>query len=571
MVFLSQSRARMITSLAMLIAAGGAELWAQSVSLPPTLDPSKIDKNLKTQPEPKAVLTKQYKLSEQVTPQEASKVSFIFKTLVIEGNTALSTEDLTLLWPHKVGDEVRVDEIFQFANAISKAYADAGYALSFGVVPEQNIQDGIVKVTVIEGRVSAATFNTTPSGYAGRATRIQLLRICRSKPVSAKILERNLLLMDDLPGWEAKAVLSPDDKVVGGSALTLEFTQQPQAVELSWNNFLPSSLASGVVGLSYAGLRVFDDGDDLSASFNATPGGNAYRSYALGYSTLVGTDGQRLSLNLSQSDSRPQDPTLLALEYAGLSRSARLTFSYPLVRSRASTVNLETFIGAQESDTSAQIGSSFTHDHLRSVGASVTFDFANADQASNLIKLNVEQGLDIAGAKGNSRTNGSTNFTITSVDFTRTAPLMAIGTGALSYCFALQGQVSLGRPLFSAQESSYGGRQFGRFFDSGSVSGENTVFGSLELRYAMPVSVGLDDPIFAQLYTFFDAGHARQQGDLQPGDARSRKAATAGVGVRLGLPYHSNALIEVSRPVTLPSGYTGDTGNRISGSFGIRF
>jgi hemolysin activation/secretion protein len=87
----------------------------------------------------------------------------------------------------------------------------------------------------------------------------------------------------------------------------------------------------------------------------------------------------------------------------------------------------------------------------------------------------------------------------------------------------------------------------------------------------MPVSVGLSEPIFAQLYTFFDAGYSRQQGDLQPGDARSRNAATAGLGVRLSLPYQSNALIEVSRPVTLPSGYTGDTSNRISGSFSIRF
>jgi hemolysin activation/secretion protein len=87
----------------------------------------------------------------------------------------------------------------------------------------------------------------------------------------------------------------------------------------------------------------------------------------------------------------------------------------------------------------------------------------------------------------------------------------------------------------------------------------------------MPVSVGLSKPIFAQFYTFLDTGYTRQQGSLQPGEARSRNAATAGVGMRLGLPYNSNALIESSRPVTLPSGYTGDTGNRISGSFGIRY
>jgi hemolysin activation/secretion protein len=566
-IFLPNSIRKFVLWFVVFISTRGADVFAQ---VPSTLDPSKIDQNFKTQPEPKSVLSNKYRLSAQVSPKEASKLTFTFKTLVLEGNTALSTETITQLWPHKVGDEVRVDEVFQLANAITKAYANAGYVLSFGVVPEQDIQNGIVNIKVIEGRVSDATFNTLTSGYAFKATRMQLLGIFRSQPLTAKTLERNLLLMDDLPGWEVKSVLSPDEKVVGGSALTLEFTQQRSVVELSWNNFLPSSLGSGVVGVSYTGLRMLDDSDDLSASFYATPGGNAYRSYALGYSSLVGTDGQRLALNISQSDSRPQDAILLPLEYSGVSRSARLTFSYPLVRSRASTVNLETFIGAQESDTSAIVGAT-THDHLRSIGASVIFDFASLDQSSSLVKLNIEQGLNIAGAKGNSRVNGSTNFTISSIEFTRTAPLMAIGSGALSYCLSFQGQFSLGSPLFSVQESSYGGRQFGRFFDSGSMSGENSAFGSFELRYAMPVSVGLSEPIFAQLYTFFDAGYSRQQGDLQPGDARSRNAATAGLGVRLSLPYQSNALIEVSRPVTLPSGYTGDTGNRISGSFGIRY
>jgi len=558
---------KIILWFVVFITTRGADVFAQ---VPSTLDPSKIDQNFKTQPEPKSVLTKRYQLSEQVTPKEASKLTFTFKTLVLEGNTALSTETLTQLWPHKVGDEVRVDEVFQLANAITKAYANAGYVLSFGVVPEQDIQNGIVNIKVIEGRVSDATFNTLTSGYAFKATRMQLLGIFQTQPLTAKILERNLLLMDDLPGWEVKSVLSPDEKVVGGSLLTLDFIQQPSSVELSWNNFLPSSLGSSVVGISYAGLRVIDDSDDLTASFYASPSSNAYRSYSMAYSSLVGTDGQRLALNISQSDSRPQDAILLPLEYSGLSRNVRLTFSYPLVRSRASTVNLETYLGAQESDTSAIAGTT-THDHLRSVGASVIFDFASLDQSSNLVKLNLEQGLNIAGAKGNSRVNGSTTFTISSVEYTRTAPLLAVGSGALSYCFSLQGQLSLGSPLFSAQESSYGGRQFGRFFDSGSVSGEHSLFGSFELRYGMPVSVGLSKPIFAQFYTFFDTGYTRQQGSLQPGEARSRNAATAGVGMRLGLPYNSNALIEISRPVTLPSGYTGDTGNRISGSFGIRY
>ena len=75
----------------------------------------------------------------------------------------------------------------------------------------------------------------------------------------------------------------------------------------------------------------------------------------------------------------------------------------------------------------------------------------------------------------------------------------------------------------------------------------------------------------AQFYVFTDAGLTRQQGDLQPQEARERHAASAGVGVRLGLPHGMNALVEVARPVSLPAGSTSDSSNRINASFGVRF
>jgi hemolysin activation/secretion protein len=108
-------------------------------------------------------------------------------------------------------------------------------------------------------------------------------------------------------------------------------------------------------------------------------------------------------------------------------------------------------------------------------------------------------------------------------------------------------------PLLSAVESSFGGRQFGRFFDSGSMSGEQALFGSFELRYTLPLSLGFAEPVRTQFYVFTDAGLTRQQGVLQPQEARERHAASAGVGVRLGLPHGMNALVEVARP-RLPSG-----------------
>jgi hemolysin activation/secretion protein len=474
----SAVRRPFLVAASTLVLVTGLSLFAQ---VAPTLDPARIDQNLKPAPQPKSVPRKEVSLNnKQLAPKDAAALSFTFKELNFEGNAALTSEQLATLWAHKVGDTVTIEEVFALANAITKRYADAGYALCFGVVPEQDIKDGKVKVVVVEGFVSDHSFGVAqPRARALNAVAAQLSQIKGSKPLRADVLERNILLMDDLPGWSVGSVLSASRTVVGGSDLSLEFTRDPDSFDVSWNNFLPSALDRQVVGASWSGYGHLDGADELSLGYYHSPNGNAYQSFNAAASTLIGTDGERLGVTFSQSDSRPTDPLLVPLEYKGRSRNVRLTFSKPLIRSRSSTLLAEAYLGAQDSQSSMTTGTP-TRDAIRTVGASLTYDFARPDQSSNLVRLNLEQGLDWLGAQGNSRANGSTTFTVASLDFTRTAPLASLGSGALSYSFAAQGQYSLGDPLLSAVESSFGGRQFGRFFDSGSMSGEQALFGSFE-------------------------------------------------------------------------------------------
>ena len=556
--------------------AASTLILSSASSLPgqvaPTLEPARIDQNLRPAPQPKSVARPEVKLNnQQLAPKDAAMLSFTFKELIFQGNATLSSAELASLWPHKAGDQVTIEAVFALANAVTKRYADAGYALCFGVVPEQDIKDGKVRLVVVEGFVSGHSLGVVwPTGRAKGAVDVQLQRIQGSKPLRSDVLERNILLMDDLPGWDVGSVLSASPTVVGGSDLSLEFTRTPDVIDLSWNNFLPRALDRQVVGATWAGYGHLDGADELSLGFYRSPEGDAYRSFNASASTLVGTDGERLGFTFSQSDSRPTDPLLVPLEFKGRSRNARVTLSKPLIRSRSSTLLAEAYLGSLEADSSL-IGGAPTRDALRIVGASLTYDFARPDQSSNLVRLNLEQGLAGLGAEGNSRANGSPEYTVASLDFTRSAPLATLGSAALSYSFALQGQYSLGDPLLSPVEAAFGGRQFGRFFDAGSMNGEQALFGSFELRYARPLALGLAEPVRFQGYLFFDAGMIRQQGELQPQEARERHAASAGLGVRLGLPHGMNALVEITRLVSQPAGVVPDDSPRVNASFGVRF
>lgn len=565
----SAVRRPFLVAASMLILSSAATLSGQ---VPTTLEPIRADQNLKPAPQPKSVPRPEVKLNNrQLAPKDAAMLTFTFKELIFQGNAALSSAELAFLWPHKSGDQVTIEAVFALANAVTKRYADAGYALCFGVVPEQDIKDGKVRVVVVEGFLSEHAYGVArPSGRALNATEAQLGRLRASRPLRTDVLERNVLLMDDLPGWDVGSVLSASPTVVGGSDLSLEFTRVPDAVDLSWNNFLPRALDRQVAGATWSGYGHLDGTDELSLGFYRSPEGDAYRSFNVAASTLIGSDGERIGFTFSQSDSRPTDPLLVPLEFKGRSRNARVTLSKPLIRSRAATLQAEAYVGSMDADSSL-IGGAPTRDALRIVGGTLTYDFARQDQSTNLVRLNLEQGLAGLGAEGNSRANGSSDYTVASLDFTRSAPLAALGAAALSYSFALQGQCSLGDPLLSPVEAAFGGRQFGRFFDAGSMNGEQALFGSFELRYARPLALGLAEPVRFQGYLFFDAGMIRQQGELQPQELRERHAASAGLGVRLGLPHGMNALVEITRLVSQPAGVVLDDSPRVNASFGVRF
>ena len=544
--------------------------YAQTV--PPTLEPARIDENRKNPATTKSVPPSSIKLSpEELPPESAAGVTFVLTKISIEGNSVLTFEQLNSLWKKKSGDVISVSEIFALANSITKLYAEKGYALCFCVVPKQEIVAGEVKLVVVEGYVSRQTpSNNSPTGFALEASNLQVKRIKDSRPLAAKTLERNLLLMDDLPGWSTTAVLNPDPAVVGGSVINIEFVEEPAAVDFSWSTFLPQGLGRNLAGVSFVSGSLLKNGTEVTLGYYLSPSSDAYRSISAGASTLVGYDGERLAFSMTQSDSKPQDAVLLPLKYLGYSRNLRLALSKPLIRSRSSTLVAEASFGAQDSDSRMSAGL-LSEDHIRTLGLSLTYDHAGTDQSSNFIRLGLEQGLPWLGAKGNSRSNGSPVFTIATADMTRSAPLVRFSSSEFSYSVGAQAQVSLGDPLLSSNESAFGGRQFGRFFDSGSMNGEHAIFGSLELRYTFSAQLGFAQAVRTQLFVFGDAGLTQQKGKLQPQEARQRHAASSGLGVRLVMPYGISALLEVAQPVTLPSGYTGDKSRRINASLSARF
>ncbi|MDQ1231672.1 hemolysin activation/secretion protein [Sphingomonas sp. SORGH_AS 879] len=575
--FRKSRNAALVRHLAWALGTFGAVLAAQPAfaqqGVPSTVDPNRVGGNLEAAPElkpaPRLVIGQG---EQQAAPADAGKLRFVWRDVRIEGAQSIPVAEILKEWKHAPGEEVSVEDVFSFANAITRLYSRKGYALSFAVVPEQRIEDGNVVIRVVEGFVDHVEFvgEPLPKGLldtgpvAGIADRIKA-----SRPLRTADLERYLLLINDVPGVRARATLSPSKDVIGGSVLTIEIARMRRGMDVGYNSYLPRSLGTHVVGGTVDFNGVLTGGDRVRLGAFKSVTDDAFWNLSGDYSSMIGPDGLTLNLSGGYSHTRPVTPLLRLLDYQGDTATARVSLAYPIIRSRNRNLGIEVGTGLANSD-SQLLGAGEMRDRLRSATAALNYSETNSQQAVTQLRLGVETGLTWFDARANSRANGRLDYMLVTMEVQRLQPLFALAGGQVSALVATQGQAAARGPLYSAAECSLGGRRFGRRFDAGVLVGDHCVLSSAELRWSTGGAV--DGVSFGtQLYGFIDGGRIWQAGALLPQERRSASAASAGLGLRLSLTDHISGGIEASRIVRAPTGSPLDHGGRLVGNIGFRF
>ena len=571
-----------IASAGALWAALAAPAGASGVSgalppepdvLPPELEPTRPEQNLESGPRIQSSPRRGTPLlRQQQPPQHAEAITFVFRTLTIEGATALKPHALRLLWSVAPGEMASVAELFDFANAITRAYAQAGYALSFAVVPEQTIEDGAVTVRVIEGFVDEIAFvGERAERLRGRAVlrraRQVAARIRRSRPLKTADLERYLLLINDLPGFAVAATLEASAGRAGGAVLNLEVTaHNPLSAGLSTNNYMPASLDRQVAGLEAGYFGGLSGADEWRVSAWRSLTSDAYWSVTGTASSALGAEGLRVGVSALHSRSDPETAFLEALEFLGETTSARAFASYPLIRARTQNLSLSSALSLTDVD-SELLDVPLVRDRVRALEVALAYDFAEASRAVTYVRAGYERGLDVFGATGSSRANGQLDYNLVTLDAQRRQPLFAAFSGEVSAQLALRGQAAFGpQGLFSPVECAFGGRRFGRGYDAGIATGDHCALGYGELAWRGRLAAA-----DTTVYAFGDVGYLWQKGSLQAGERRRRSAASAGVGLRIGLANHVDGVVETSWAVRRPQGAVSIDNFRVNAGLRLRF
>ena len=262
----------------------------------------------------------------------------------IRGANLLSEQDLVSSIQRFVGQELDFKGLNAVAEVVREKYRQAGYLLTTVYFPEQSFQSqgGTVEIAILEARIGAVTVTAEP-GLENLLPYAQAL-LQRQMPsggfVAKSTLETPLLLLRDLEGVTASAVVSPGAEVGESDiAVTLSREGKSPAIWLGADNFGPASIGEYRASLNGSISNLMGRGDVLSATLQGADrsGTLLYRADYRGALNSLGTLG---SVTATRSE-YVLGGAFSELGAAGRADVFSLAAFHPLRRSRGASLFLQ--------------------------------------------------------------------------------------------------------------------------------------------------------------------------------------------------------------------------------------
>ncbi|SOE71851.1 Hemolysin activation/secretion protein [Burkholderia sp. OK233] len=537
------------TLLLAAIAASGMHVAAHAQSRP--AGPAVGGNPLDSLPQIKAP-DKGPNVTMQVTPQAPELQELLARHLTpskiqVEGVKSIPFDEVAQRFTPLVGKDTTIGDLIQVANGVTKLYQDRGYALSFAFIPAQTFDDGVVRVTVVEGYVSAVKVTGKPGAVEDKIRAIAD-HIVADRPLRRATFERYINVLGLLPGVKVAANVAPPQNTDGATTLELNVDRKPFDVSTGIDFNHPG--VQGLLTATENGLTAL--GEQLSVSALLPKGRDNVTYLAAHAAVPIGSNGLIGKIDASHYRGNPTDnPGLPSyIERTVINDKVGGSLAYPiLLNNKQSVIGTASVYASHDEDrynnhdTGAQIG---FRSQVRVL--QLQADYTNVETGQvRRASINVAKAFDILGASksGDSNVPGTTVTNPASINFVRTGASFSqtnewplkIGTAV-----SLTGQYSA-VSLPTSEQISFGAQRFAQGYEPGEASGDSGWGAMFEIN--RPFTPGFTYLRTFTPYVSFDMARVY----LHAGTPSPSKLSSIAFGFRISDAKYYSLDLSVAKPI----------------------
>ena len=456
--------------------------------------------------DPQSFLLQMQRTDKTPIKKSLDDLQFTVNGIDFDGNDVFTDAALQEYFATYINRPVSLPELNEVVETIEDKYKQAGYFLSRVYIPPQTLENGVLKIKVIEGYLSGIFVE---GGTTGNRAKINALTadLANKKPLDLPSVEKAIRTLNAFPSTTVSAVLRQGTEV-GASEMVLKVSELPDYYSVSVNNF--NSPAVGTWGVSLAGTvnRVFDRDNQLSFSTSASLGSGSVEdfkrmlSFSAKYSQPIGNSGLSASLSYLYSQSQPV-ATVADLNLLSQGTTIAPRLSYPMFSNRGNSLVLDSGVTFSQTQT-LLAGTPFTTD--KSTVFDLTLRWTNTTWLQGITNLSVGYYQGIAGLNSSSASDLGVSVPGFNPSFNKIAFNLS-RTQFLPNKFSLHvgavGQYAADSMLI-ANQISFGGPPIGRAYYYGAIMGDRGLGFFAELRKDVTLSELSNQPL--QFFTFVDKG-----------------------------------------------------------------
>jgi len=288
-------------ALLLLATLAAARAGAQTVVIPPSLDPGAVQQRQIDEERRRREAEQDRKPTEPVdrgalakpaAPPADNKVKFRVREIVFSPSLILPRAELDRAAAEFVGQEVTLADLQRLTAKVNDAYHARKVVTAEAIIPPQDVSQGVIEVRLVEGRVG----RTRIQGNVSTRTRF-IERRLHQKPgelVDLDRLESAMTRFNRTTDAQVRAALEPG-QARGTTDFQVDVAEpKRQELRLAVDNYGSPATGSSRATLAYLNRSLFGDRDALALSDCQASG---QTSLASSYGFPINAWGGRVDLS----------------------------------------------------------------------------------------------------------------------------------------------------------------------------------------------------------------------------------------------------------------------------------